>query len=198
MLSRLFKEENYTLENRHNSRSKLYVYNMAILRVHAIKSSAYNRAVMCGGDKVAYDTRELFARLIQCEAGGEGYNGMQAVASVIMNRATVPNGEFSRISNGGDVRAIITQRNQFTCLKTTVGGKNNPQNVYNMTPQEVHYEIADWALAGNTASFVGDSLFFFNPYSKSCPDYFPTKVGKFFNRVGDHCFYSPTAQYANT
>lgn len=23
-----------------------------------------------------YDTRELFARLIQCEAGGEGENGM--------------------------------------------------------------------------------------------------------------------------
>lgn len=24
-----------------------------------------------------YDTRELFARLIQCEAGGEGENGIQ-------------------------------------------------------------------------------------------------------------------------
>ena len=32
------------------------------------------------------DTRELFARLIQCEAGGEGENGMKAVASVVMNR----------------------------------------------------------------------------------------------------------------
>lgn len=29
---------------------------------------------------------ELFARLIQCEAGGEGDNGMKAVASVVMNR----------------------------------------------------------------------------------------------------------------
>ena len=56
------------------------------------------------------DTRELFARLIQCEAGGEGDSGMRAVATVIMNRATVPNGEFSRInSGGGDVRAVITQ-----------------------------------------------------------------------------------------
>lgn len=25
---------------------------------------------------MAYDTRELFARLIQCEAGGEGEDGM--------------------------------------------------------------------------------------------------------------------------
>ena len=38
---------------------------------------------------MALDTRELFARLIQCEAGGEGTAGMQAVATVIINRATV-------------------------------------------------------------------------------------------------------------
>ena len=37
---------------------------------------------------MSLDTRELFARLIQCEAGGEGENGMAAVATVVMNRAT--------------------------------------------------------------------------------------------------------------
>lgn len=62
------------------------------------------------------DTRELFARLIQCEAGGEGLEGMQAVATVIMNRATTYEGEFSRVNNGGDVRAIITQPGQFVCM----------------------------------------------------------------------------------
>ena len=35
---------------------------------------------------MAYSERELIARMIQCEAGGEGDNGMKAVASVIMNR----------------------------------------------------------------------------------------------------------------
>jgi len=59
------------------------------------------------------DTRELFARLIQCEAGGEGDLGMKAVATVIMNRATVTDGEFSRINNGGDVRAVITQPGHY-------------------------------------------------------------------------------------
>ena len=54
---------------------------------------------------MALDTRELFARLIQCEAGGEGTAGMQAVATVIMNRATTTVGEFARVNNGGDVRA---------------------------------------------------------------------------------------------
>ena len=53
------------------------------------------------------DTRELFARLIQCEAGGEGENGMKAIATVVMNRATIDYGEFARVSNGGDVRKII-------------------------------------------------------------------------------------------
>lgn len=147
---------------------------------------------------MAFDTRELFARLIQCEAGGEGYDGMQAVASVVMNRSTVPNGEFSRVSNGGDVRAIIEQPNQFTCLKTYAGGMYNRQNIYNMNPEEVHYEIADWALSGNTASSVGNSLFFFNPYSQSCPTYFPSRIGVIYNRVGEHCFYAPTSAYADT
>lgn len=147
---------------------------------------------------VAYDTRELLARLIQCEAGGEGYDGMVAVASVVINRSRVENGEFSRISNGGDVRAIIEQPNQFTCLKTSVRGMYNSQNIYNMNPEEIHYQIADWALAGNTASSVGNSLFFFNPYSQSCPNYFPTKIGVIYNRVGAHCFYAPTAAYADT
>lgn len=90
---------------------------------------------------MAFDTRELFARLLKCESGGEGVEGMRAVASVIINRSTVPNGEFARISNGGNVRAIIEQPNQFTCLKTTVGGQYNPQNVYNIRPEDIHYEL---------------------------------------------------------
>ena len=35
---------------------------------------------------MALTTRELFARLIQCEAGGESYEGQLAVGSVVMNR----------------------------------------------------------------------------------------------------------------
>lgn len=150
------------------------------------------------GEKVAFDTRELFARLIKCEAGGEGIDGMIAVASVIINRANATEGEFARISNGGDVRAIIEQPNQFTCLKTSISGEFNPQNIYNIVPEDIHYEIADWALAGNTASSVGNSIFYFNPFSSSCPTFFPSDNGVIYNRVGDHCFYSPTPAYANT
>ena len=147
---------------------------------------------------MALDTRELFARLIQCEAGGEGTDGMRGVATVVMNRVEINYGEFSRVNNGGDIRAVITQPYQFTCMQEFTGGRYNPQNVYNMNPEDIHYEIADWAMAGGRLQGVDDSLFFFNPYSSICPTYFPTEVGVIHNRVGDHCFYTPTSAYANT
>ena len=147
---------------------------------------------------MAFTTRELFARLIQCEAGGEGEDGMRAVATVIMNRATITYGEFARVSRGGDVRNIIEQPGQFVCMRTSVGGAYNPQNVYNMTPDNIHYEIVDRAMAGGRLPGVDHSLFFFNPYSNTCPTYFPTNVGVIHNRVGEHCFYVPTSYYANT
>ena len=46
---------------------------------------------------MAFDNRELLARIIQCEAGGEGDTGMRAVASVIMNRVNVAEGEYQRV-----------------------------------------------------------------------------------------------------
>jgi N-acetylmuramoyl-L-alanine amidase len=146
-----------------------------------------------------YSTRELLARLLMCEAGGEGDVGMYAVASVIVNRTNVPYGEFFRVSNGGDMRAVITQPGQFTCLKESVGGAYNPQNIYNMNPQEIHYQIADWAIANNTLGAVANSLFYFNPFRPDCIAYFPPGgAGRFLTRVGQHCFYVPTPKYADT
>jgi len=146
-----------------------------------------------------YNTRELFARLIQCEAGGEGEDGMRAVASVIMNRARTPDGEFARISDGGDIRKIIEQQGQFNCMKDVLSGSYNAQNVWNMEPQEIHYAIADWALAGHILNGIDSSLFFYNPYSPVCADYFPPGgVGVIHNRINKHCFYIPTEKYKDT
>jgi N-acetylmuramoyl-L-alanine amidase len=146
-----------------------------------------------------YTTRELLARLLMCEADGEGYTGMQAVASVIVNRTNVPYGEFFRVSKGGDMRAIITQAGQFTCMKEVVGGAYNAQNIYNMNPNETHYEIADWAIANGTLNAVANSLFYFNPFKPSCIQYFPSNgTGQFLTRIGQHCFYIPTEKYAKT
>lgn len=57
---------------------------------------------------MAYNERELLARLIQCEAGGEGENGMKAVAGVVMNRVNVIGGEYDRLGQG-DLYNIIFQ-----------------------------------------------------------------------------------------
>ena len=124
---------------------------------------------------MAYSDRELLARLIECEAGGEGTNGMKAVAGVVMNRVHAPGGEYARVGQGS-IRNII----------------------YNMRPEAIHYEIADWAIAGNRLPDVADSLWFYNPFSPDCRSRFPSNVGYWQTRIGDHCFYNPTNAYYDT
>jgi N-acetylmuramoyl-L-alanine amidase len=141
---------------------------------------------------MAYSDAELLARLIQCEAGGEGDNGMRAVASVVMNRVHASAGECARVGQGS-LRNIIYQPGQFQCARDYV-----QQSLYNMNPGQTEYDIAQWALAGNSLAGVGDALWFFNPYAATCPQNFPTGVGRFVARIGDHCFYAPTDAYYTT
>ena len=145
------------------------------------------------------DTRELFARLIQCEAGGEGEDGMRAVATVVMNRVRVPYGEYQRVCQG-DLRKVILQTCQFSCCKSLIGGQDNFQNVWAMSPDAIHYEVADWAINGGIFSGVGpDCLWYMNPFLPNCPNFFPyNKTGYWFTRINQHCFFSPTAAYADT
>lgn len=147
---------------------------------------------------MAYSDRELLARLIQCEAGGEGDNGMKAVASVVMNRVNVPSGEYARVGRGS-LRNILYQTGQFVCMSETERGRRNPQNIYNMRPEQIHYDIADWAIAGNRIDVLGTSaLWFYNPFSPNCRPNFPSEVGYFQTRIVDHCFYNPTDAYYKT
>lgn len=142
--------------------------------------------------------RELFARLIKCEAGGEGENGMKAVATVVMNRVRVPYGEYQRVCQG-NLRSVIQQERQFTCMMGTVYGQVNPQTVWASSPEQIHYDIADWAIAGNKFTGAGECLWYYNPFSPSCSPYFPpNRTGSFFNRIGQHCFYQPTPLYKTT
>ena len=101
---------------------------------------------------------ELLARLIQCEAGGEDVLGMQAVASVVMNRVYATEGEYARVSDGGNIFNIIFQERQYACAEEYRDGEYNPQNIFNMQPEAIHYEIAQWALLGNRVTDLGDAL----------------------------------------
>ena len=148
---------------------------------------------------MAYSERELLARIVQCEAGGEGDNGMRAVASVVMNRVNTPVGEYSKVSQGGGLRNIIFQQGQFDCARETIGGRYNSQNIYNVNPTYVHYEIADWALSGNRLNEIGECLWYLNPFRPSCGSTFPSNgSGTLHTRLGEHCFYRPTSLYAQT
>ncbi|MBQ8537639.1 MAG: cell wall hydrolase [Clostridia bacterium] len=141
------------------------------------------------------DDRDLLARIIQCEAGGEGDNGMKGVACVVMNRVRTTVGEYGRYNT---IRNVIYQQGQFNCVRTELGGQQNLQNIYNMNPTDVHYNIADWAIAGNRLPSLGQALWFFNPFSSVCRPNFPSQVGVFVIRIGDHCFYNPTSAYSET
>ncbi len=146
---------------------------------------------------MAYNVRELLARMIQCEAGGEGDNGMRAVATVIMNRVNASYGEYQRVCQG-DLRKVLFQPYQFDCARTEIGGNINMQNIYNMNPEAIHFEIADWALGGGLLNAAGDSLWYFNPYAP-CIQTFPRNgSGTYHTSINSHCFYRPTAAYANT
>lgn len=147
---------------------------------------------------MAYSARELLARIIKCEAGGEGENGMKAVASVVMNRVNVSYGEYLRIGQG-DLRKVIFQKRQFDCATSVLGGMPNPQTIWSSPPEQIHYDIADWALSGNRLYTTGASLWYFNPFKPGCPYEFPFNgSGSFQVSVAQHCFYNPTALYAKT
>ena len=121
---------------------------------------------------------------------------MKAVASVVMNRVNVTYGEYGRLEP--TVRAVIYQPGQFDCARETIRGQYNPQNIYNMLPEAIHYDIAEWAMVGNRVTGLGEALWYFNPFSPKCRPNFPSQVGEFVLRIGDHCFYNPTAAYADT
>lgn len=147
---------------------------------------------------MSFSDRELLARIIKCEAGGEGENGMKAVATVIMNRVRVPYGEYHKVCQG-DVRKVIYQKGQFDCMRSVLGGVANPQTIWANPPEQIHYDIADWALSGHRLYNIGYSLWYFNPFAPGCPYTFPPNgTGSFQVSIGNHCFYNPTELYAKT
>ena len=75
------------------------------------------------------------------------------------------------------IRNIIFQPYQFVCASETEQGAYNPQNIFNMRPEQIHFDIADWAIAGNRIPDVAESLWFYNPFGPQCRSRFPSEVG---------------------
>ena len=106
------------------------------------KLTANQGAVVVGGDDL-----RLLAALIQCEAGGETYNGKLAVGAVVMNR--VRSGAYPNTISG-----VIFASGQFT---PALNGK--VARVYmNGNILDSCYEAAQAAINGETN--VGDATHF--------------------------------------
>ena len=114
---------------------------------------------------------------------------MRAVASVIANRVRQMEGEYGRQNSVNDVAFA---GRQFECIT------NPRQNIYLMSPNAQHYDIAQWALDGGTLNAIENALWFYAPYEAPCRTMFPNQNGRLVNRIGGHCFYVPTASYINT
>ena len=101
-------------------------------------------------DPHSLDTHSVFARTIWGEARGEGRSGMEAVASVILNRAALP-GWW-----GTDVKSVCLAPWQFSCWLPDDPNREKMLAVDVSDPQfEIASEIAAKALAGELADGTG-------------------------------------------
>lgn len=110
------------------------------------------------------DEVKLLAAIIQCEAGGESYEGQVAVGAVVMNRV-----KSSRFPN--TIQGVIYQKGQFTPVQTGKLAKRLSGKI-----QQSCYDAAREALSG--VDNTGGSLFF-------CMK----KHGKTGLVIGCHVFY---------
>ena len=89
-------------------------------RFSMFRSVRTGNAAVCRRIYYRMSDVELLARLIQCEAGGEGETGMRAVATVIVNRLRIPYGEYGEY---GSLRDVVTAPYQFECYLNAARGK---------------------------------------------------------------------------
>ena len=62
----------------------------------AVSIGMMKRKEWRGGESMAFSDLEILARILECEAGGEGDTGMKAVACVVMNLSLIHISEPTR------------------------------------------------------------------------------------------------------
>jgi N-acetylmuramoyl-L-alanine amidase len=124
---------------------------------------------------------------------------MRAVATTVMNRVRVSNGEYQRVCEG-DLRRVFMQMCQFCVIKPPSAGWKIRRMYGPLRRRTSIYQVADWAINGGIYTGVGSNcLWYMNPFVPQCPDFFPyNKTGYWFTRLRQHCFYNPTEAYAQT
>jgi len=122
------------------------------------------RHVTYGAYTTDADTTLLLAALIQCEAGGESYEGQVAVGAVVMNRvrsAAYPNtihgviyasGQFTPAMSGRVDAVYMSGRIKQSCIDAAQEAINGTSNVGDLT----HFRRND----GRDGIVIGNHVFF--------------------------------------
>jgi N-acetylmuramoyl-L-alanine amidase len=102
--------------------------------------------------------REILARTIQAESGGESYDGKVAVGAVIANRAA--SGRF-----GKGIDGVILKEAQFSPWNSWTGGAGGQQgkDMMNIKVSNDAYKAADAILSGNYTDKTGGATHYLNP-----------------------------------
>lgn len=132
--------------------------------------------------------RELLARTLQAEAGNQGFGGMMAAGSVIMNRANAT-------GYGNGLRGVILKPGQFSAWNSRLGPDGKPiyaggeqgQDMANMRASNDAYKAADALITGGYEDKTGGATHYYNP-SFSNPDWGRDKAGGDWKQIGDHIF----------
>lgn len=104
------------------------------------------------GSRISSSERELLARVVEAEAGGEPYIGKVSVAAVVLNRVSDP-----RFPN--TIRGVIFQKYAFESVSNGF--------IWRLTPSRETYNAVQDALNGWDPTYR--SVFFWNPYRQVNP-----------------------------
>ena len=104
-----------------------------------------------------FSVEDILARVLWGEAEGEGYDGMQAVGNVIMNRVDVDS------KYDADAENIVMARAQFSSIDDPVR-LEAMMNLTNDNPEYIQaLEISKKLLAGEIEDITGGATHFYNP-----------------------------------
>jgi spore germination cell wall hydrolase CwlJ-like protein len=136
------------------------------------------------GDTAPVDMNdvEILALTLQAEAAGEGFDGMLAAGSVIMNRASSGN------YGGSNVRDVIMKPGQFSAWNGVTGyaGGEGAIDMANLRASKDAKAAARKLLSGEYEDVTGGATHYYNPQVAS-PKW-GGKAGQGWTDIGNHRF----------
>jgi spore germination cell wall hydrolase CwlJ-like protein len=125
---------------------------------------------------------EILALTLQAEAGGEGFDGMIAAGSVIMNRADSGN------YGGNNVRDVIMKPGQFSAWNGVTGyaGGEGAIDMDRLKPTKAALKAAEQLLSGQYEDVTGGATHYYNP-QVATPKW-GGQAGKGWTDIGNHRF----------